>query len=531
MTEETSSQKDLAQIMRDLQAQASREMNLIERQLAELRDGLASPLAPESLAILHQTLGEANEMFERLNLRLGRLTPDTTLEMLAPLPGSGAGWINPKRWVNALMRVFLHRQENFNREVAARIARSSDWSVTSDLFAVTARLLATLNQFAGQVRQREDADTAFWLKFSGILTSLMDEMRRFEAGISETARRMAKAAGRLPDKIKNATDAGSASSSTVTAGDLEVLAQRLAEQERVGAALAVRLALVEKERDGTVSAASLTQMESRVTAWVQRELESAHAAMPPPLAAVVPISEQQLPAGVDVPAFDFLAFENLTRGTEARIASEQQKYLPWFAGATNVLDAGCGRGEFLEILREAGVDAYGLDSDQHMVDHCASHGLRVVLGQLFAHLNEVPDESLGGIFLGQVVEHLPTESLGALAATAFRKLKPGAAIVMETINPTCLTTFSGAFYADPTHVKPVHPKALEYFLTQAGFGGINLIFSAPVPNTDKLAPLREPAPLDPAIKDVVLQINANFDRLNSVLYSYGNYAIAARRPA
>ena len=112
-----------------------------------------------------------------------------------------------------------------------------------------------------------------------------------------------------------------------------------------------------------------------------------------------------------------------------------------------------------------------------------------------------------------------------------RKLRPGGVFVAETINPMCLTTFSGAFYADPTHVKPVHPEALGYFLRAAGFAEPELIFGAPVPDTDRLSELREAAPLEPHLKDLVLQANANVRRLNELLYSYGNYALAARRPA
>ena len=215
---------------------------------------------------------------------------------------------------------------------------------------------------------------------------------------------------------------------------------------------------------------------------------------------------------------------------ETTIAREERKYIGCFEGATGVLDAGCGRGEFLELLRDAGIDAFGIDTDTHMVAHCREKGLAVTQADLASYLRGLEDASLGGLFLGQVVEHLPRAVLAELPALAFDKLRPGATIVMETINPTCLTTFSGAFYADPTHRRPLHPKALEYLLSSAGFESISVIFSAPVPDDEKLAPVQEKSPIEPVLKDVVLQVNANLQRLNSVLYSYGNYAIVARKP-
>jgi O-antigen chain-terminating methyltransferase len=252
---------------------------------------------------------------------------------------------------------------------------------------------------------------------------------------------------------------------------------------------------------------------------------------PPSTERSVPVAGAGLPAGVSAPEFDFLAFEALTRGDEQSVSTGQRQYLPWFDGAGDVLDAGCGRGEFLELLSGAGVGARGIDSDPRMVAHCRAKGLAVERATLFEHLASLPDESLGGIFLGQVVEHLRPDELAALAPLAFRKLRPGAAFVAETINPMCLTTFSGAFYADPTHERPVHPKALEHYLRAAGFAAPEIILSAPVPETDRLAPLREAAPLEPHVKDLVIQANANIQRLNALIYSFGNYALAARKPA
>lgn len=230
------------------------------------------------------------------------------------------------------------------------------------------------------------------------------------------------------------------------------------------------------------------------------------------------------------PTFSFLEFERALRGGELQIAQEQSKYLEWFRGRSPILDAGCGRGEFLELLRSHGIAAYGIDADEDMVAYCQRKGLDVRLSTLEEHLESLEDGSLGGIFLGQVVEHLPQELLLALPALIRAKLAPGGAVVIETVNPMCLSTFAGAMYADPTHVRPIHPKGLEFLFLSAGFVETTIILSAPVAEDDKLAPLREKAPLDPVLKDLVLQMNANIERLNTLLYSYANYALAACKP-
>ncbi|MDD4278569.1 MAG: methionine biosynthesis protein MetW [Candidatus Sumerlaeales bacterium] len=242
------------------------------------------------------------------------------------------------------------------------------------------------------------------------------------------------------------------------------------------------------------------------------------------------LQSDTLPDGVPDSEFDFLAWERFTRGSEKGIYKEQETYAQWFADATlPVLDAGCGRGEFLEILRAHNIDAYGIDTDKSMVEHCKLKGLNVLQENLVTHISSLPGDSLGGIFLGHVIEHLPTNVLMALIALLQKKLKSGAAVIMETPNPTCLTMFSGAFYADPTHIRPVHPKTLEFLCAANGFDGMTLILSAPIPKEDALQPLAETEPIRPVEKNLLLQINKNIEHLNSVLFSYGNYAIAARK--
>src|SRR5207248_7129412 len=137
------------------------------------------------------------------------------------------------------------------------------------------------------------------------------------------------------------------------------------------------------------------------------------------------------------PPFDYFLFEHRFRGSRAEITRRQAVYLDCFLGRGRVLDLGCGRGEFVELLREHGVPAEGVDGDEDMVDYCRDRGLPVVRADLFDHLAGLPAASLDGVFAAQVIEHLPPERLWRLVHLCAAALKPGGALVFETINILC----------------------------------------------------------------------------------------------
>jgi 2-polyprenyl-3-methyl-5-hydroxy-6-metoxy-1,4-benzoquinol methylase len=502
---------DVAQLMRDVRARARNRALSLDRRLAELHARTAVFTRTEDFAPLLQALNEANLVHDQLRARLplrAGAPADITFEHLANVPGASRSAWNPKRWIAGAMRMLFRRQEAFNREVVRRLQYNDEFSYMELHLDMTSRLLGTTNTLVQRVIH---ADRALeeWLR------ELLEQLQRALADV-ERARPAAQAmAGALPPPPDPAT--------------LHALTELTAMQERI------RDVAGQLENSTTALAERMQMVERVAREASQRSESSEHGRtrsipVAPHLVRRVQVAEEHAPAAVHKPEFNFLAFEQLTRGDEQRIREDQRRYVPLFEGATNVLDAGCGRGEFLELLREAGVDAYGIDSDEQMVQHCRDKELRVEQDFLFAHLEKVPDASLGGLFLGQVVEHLPPDALAALPGIVLQKLVPGASVVLETINPMCLTTFSGAFYADPTHQKPIHPKVLEYYLGSAGFDDIRIMFTAPVPENERLAPVRESAPLEPPMKDIVLQINANLQRLNSLLYSYGNYAMIAQKP-
>ena len=179
-------------------------------------------------------------------------------------------------------------------------------------------------------------------------------------------------------------------------------------------------------------------------------------------------------SGLAPGAFDYTALAERFRGSEEYVKAGQQLYLPYFAGRTRVLDLGCGRGEFLELLRGAGVEARGLDLSAESVARCRAKGLDAEVADLFAYLASQPEASLGGLFCAQVVEHLPPERLPELIRLAARCLEPGGVIAIETPNPQCLAIFATHFYLDPTHTRPVPHALVVFYLEEFGVGNIEV---------------------------------------------------------
>ncbi len=229
-----------------------------------------------------------------------------------------------------------------------------------------------------------------------------------------------------------------------------------------------------------------------------------------------------------LPADAYLRFEDRHRGSREEIRQRQRTYLDLFPTGP-VLDVGCGRGEFLELCREAKIEARGIDTDAGMVASCRQAGLEVERADAFAYLMELPAVSLGGVFCAQVIEHLPPEAFVALVRLAFAKLRPGGVLLCETPNPACLTVFSGAFYVDLTHIKPIHPEAARFVLEAAGFGDVEVRYVNPYPMEMKLQPL-EPLWYMRRYEEAFLTVlNDNFARLNDILWAAQDYAVIGRK--
>ncbi len=230
-----------------------------------------------------------------------------------------------------------------------------------------------------------------------------------------------------------------------------------------------------------------------------------------------------------IDAYTYVGFENMFRGSQEEIRARMGDYLHLFEGASDVLDVGCGRGEFLDLLREAGVTARGLDINGEMIEACHARELTAEVGDALGYLEQQKDRSLGGLFAAQVVEHLQPDYLVRLLGVAGRKLRPGSTIVLETVNPACWFAFFDAYIRDITHVRPLHPDTLKYLLTASGFQKTSIRYSAPYPEDAKLQHIAiqktdSDNQRDAGLADAVSTLNTNVDKLNQLIFTHLDYA-------
>ncbi|HEY2216302.1 MAG TPA: class I SAM-dependent methyltransferase, partial [Solirubrobacteraceae bacterium] len=165
----------------------------------------------------------------------------------------------------------------------------------------------------------------------------------------------------------------------------------------------------------------------------------------------------------------YRSFEDTFRGSEAFIRDRQRVYLNLIDERAPVLDFGCGRGEFLDLLAEQGIASLGVDSDAGMVSRCHEKGhANVVESDGLDYLQSLEDASLGAIFCAQVIEHLPYEQLLRLFALARRKLVTEGLFIAETVNPHSAAALK-TFWVDPTHQHPIFPEVALALSQAAGF--------------------------------------------------------------
>ncbi len=173
-------------------------------------------------------------------------------------------------------------------------------------------------------------------------------------------------------------------------------------------------------------------------------------------------------------AIDWFRFADVFRGSEERIRERQKMYVAKFQGAAEILDLGCGRGEFLEVAHDAGIPARGIDQSEESVAICRAKNLNAQRADLFEFLDSQPNASIGGVYCSQVVEHLPPERLPDLINLLAKKMSRGALLAIETPNPECLAIFATHFYLDPTHTRPAPPALLRFYMEEAGFVNLEI---------------------------------------------------------
>lgn len=198
--------------------------------------------------------------------------------------------------------------------------------------------------------------------------------------------------------------------------------------------------------------------------------------------------EQERPIESNIPDIHdalYLAFEDQFRGTRAEIRHSLEEYLPLItdAGAgcdgRPILDLGCGRGEWLEILKDQGLTARGVDMNDVLIDTCQQQGFDVVLSDALSYLRSLPDNSVGAVTAFHLIEHLDLETRIALFDECARVVKSGGVALFETPNPRNFLVGSCNFWADPTHMRPLYPETHQFLLEYRGFSNVQLLFLHP----------------------------------------------------
>lgn len=265
-------------------------------------------------------------------------------------------------------------------------------------------------------------------------------------------------------------------------------------------------------------------LETRVNGLtVELRRKRAAAALPPvpnptaPTAASPtqqPAEPQAVESAFDMASF-YVEFEDKFRGARADIQARLEVYLRYLQpligdASAHVVDVGCGRGEWLELLDKQGIRATGIDMNAAMVELCRQNGQVAECADAVAYLNSVPQGSLAAVTGFHIIEHLPFELLIALFDAALWALRPGGLVIFETPNPENLIVGSCNFYTDPTHRLPIVPFVAEFMVRQRGFSHAEILRLHPYPDNYRLAEDSEVA-----------------RRFNEILYGPQDYAVLA----
>ena len=339
-----------------------------------------------------------------------------------------------KRVLLRMTRLFTRRQVAFNRAALEAI---------SELVAVNARQAAELATLRGHFQQL-GTETAG--QFSAA-ARFRNDMLAFRA----------EALNRL-----------TTSHASLTSAQLDLEENQEAVQQLQDELVRLRLRLFDLAKERAADRTELMMQHSRL------EMLLSEARRPAPVEGGTDPLALVFSREMDEALSRLYArFENTFRGTRDEISRRQEVYLNDVyilkGGNVPVLDLGCGRGEWLELLQRRGIPAYGVDTNEPFVQQNRDRGLDVRLEDGAAHLAALPESSVGAISAFHLVEHIDLSSLIALIDGALRALVPGGVLILETPNPTNLVVGAAAFYLDPTHLKPLHPEFLEFLVQERGF--------------------------------------------------------------
>jgi len=484
--ERTVSEEDLARLKRareDADARYNAALTELDAAINRLPDLPHAPPAPDETLV----------------------TPlNTRWDILAAKPAFAAGWRGRlARFVWTLIEPSLTTQQAFNSALVDHINRN---------IAVQREIPKAVAATIGLVQQQMDQIINFQSRMIVYLQQVTPYVDTKDYEFAGLAQRIAEDAQQELEQLARTARGLAAGLSGTSDEMLRRFESLLARDQRyTGQIDALR--------------SSIAVAQQQVTA-LKRAVAGAQGAQ----GAQGALGAASRPAPSD--SWKYVGFEDLYRGSQDDIRARQEIYLPLFEGASDVLDVGCGRGEFLDLLATKGIRARGLDLNQAMVEVCLARGLDVTENAALSYLRDEPDESLGGLIALQVVEHLEPDYLLRLLEEAQRTLRPGCTMVLETINVACWLAFFESYIRDITHQRPLHPDTLKYLVTASGFVDVSVQFGAPIDPANRLQPVSRAARTagDDALRALADTFDGNVERLNRMMFTHLDYAVIAKRP-
>ncbi len=222
------------------------------------------------------------------------------------------------------------------------------------------------------------------------------------------------------------------------------------------------------------------------------------------------------------------------RGSEEEIVHRLDRHLPLLRGAAPVLDLGCGRGELLLMLRDAGVDAVGVEADQALVQAARRRGLEVIEGDCVEVLTDQPPGNWGAVTAIHLMEHLEAAEALSVLHEVRRILRPGGIFLAESPNPRNLRVGASEYWIDPTHRRPLMPETLELFVSAAGLEVERVEFLHPFPDEEWLISSEDASVADAGSSAEVSALTHRIDRLagrlDELLNGPRDFFVVASKP-
>jgi SAM-dependent methyltransferase len=367
----------------------------------------------------------------------------------------------------------------------SQVRFSSHRKVVGDIIILVKRVL---HQLLTPVFERQSAYNAVNAR---LIASLCERVERMEERVAATLDALRAEETAFLDALRE----------TIT-GQLEVLAQ----QQATGLqALQMEVASQSRERRA---------QERHLTRLLDEVRKHLSGSMPQELSQTFARKEQR-----PLDAF-FAAFDEQFRGTRTNIKEQLRMYLTPLKeakigmSANPIVDLGCGRGEWLELLQEEGLQGKGVERNRVLVEECCQAGLDVVESDILTYLYALPNSSIGGVTGFHIIEHLPFDVLLDLFDETVRVLQPGGVAIFETPNPQNVLVSTLEFYNDPTHRTPLPSTLLKFIAEVKGLQRIKLLQLHPFPEAHK-------------VQEAGLEIAKRF---NELFYGPQDYALVGWKP-